>query len=296
LIKKLTIIIFCIILLSSFTVTPKNLSINDNTEEKSETLSDEDAPIWQNDDYWSYDIDTLEITVIQSGTQIVMDLTIDEFKPIVTSVTQSTYNLDLSGKVRGSFSFDDGSGSNFGGDLIYTKMSGDMQVRKTDLATMSGTIIIKSIAILRENPLSIPLPLPLTITVSMSHSSPRPFIDFPLYEGKIGTISEAPTNIEIKAESFILRILNIFIPEIPAEIIIPYEFEIPLIPYLIYQENISVQAGTFNTYNAELGLGLVGNSYYSPDAGNIVKLDINLDLPGQYTIKFSSELKKYNFQ
>jgi hypothetical protein len=172
-IKKFAIMIILMLLLTSSIGIAENIMEDNNTKEKNKTFFNDDVPTWQVNDYWTYDINKLDLKVIQSGTEINSSLTFTDFKLTVTSVTDSAYKLDITGKVQGSFLYNDGSGLLLGGKFIYSKMSGSIQLRKSDLATISGEIMIKSITLLTQNPLSIPLPIPLTIKVSIVHDSLR---------------------------------------------------------------------------------------------------------------------------
>lgn len=294
-IKKIAIIIILMLLITSFTSTAENIPEYNNIKENNKTYFNEDVPTWQINDYWTYDINKLDLKITQSGTQTNLSLIFTNFKLTVVSITNSTYNLNISGKVQGSFLYNDSSGLLLGGKFLFSKMSGSMQLRKSDLATISGELIIKSITLLNQNPLKIPLPIPLTIKVSIAHDSSRPFIDFPLYDQKLGTISEATPNIDIKVESIVLKILHIFIADIPSEIISHTGLLVPSIPYIATQESISVKAGTFNAYNIRLGLGLIGYLYYAPEVKNIVKLNIGIDLLYQYSMMFNAELINSNY-
>lgn len=294
---KRTIALFiCMLLMFSLSGVAQHI-VTKTSNETYTTMLDDDVPVWDEDDYWIFDIDTFFIQINESGQFIELDFNMDNLLIEVAQASPgSSYLLDISGKLAGSYSYDDGAGMKIGGALYLTRLSGTMQVRETDLALERGDIKITSIALLTEHPLpiSIPIPIPLTIKLSVEHNLPRPLIDFPLFDGKQGIIDEAALSANIRVESIVLKILNIFNPEIPAEIILDQDVNMPNLVYEAIAEEIAVQAGIFNAYNIEFFQGLLGSIYYAPDAGNIIKAEAELDLEGIF-VQFHGEVKEYKF-
>jgi len=75
-------------------------------------------------------------------------------------------------------------------------------------------------------------------------------------------------------------------------------FKIAEIPPPIFfcnnTEDVTVKAGTFNTYNISIGFGL-GNIYYAPSVGNIVKISGNFTAAMPYVKSFETQLIHTNF-
>lgn len=259
---------------------------------------EDDVPIWDVGDSWTYLVDTCSVQFYESEQLIEINLSMDSFLVKVEETTATSYLLGISGKIQGSFGYDDGAGTTLAGRLYFTKISGTLQIRKADLAVEKALVVIRGIALLKEHPLpiSIPIPVPLTITVNVEQGTPRPFIDFPLYDGKEGIISEAHLSANIKVESIVLKILHIFNSEIPKEIILDQEIDTPMFPYSATAEEITVQAGTFAAYNLSFFEGLFGSIYYASAAGNIVKAEAKMDIPDQLMIRFHGELKQTNYE
>jgi hypothetical protein len=70
--------------------------------------------------------------------------------------------------------------------------------------------------------------------------------------------------------------------------------EIPPILFCNNTEDVTVTAGTFNAYNISIGIGL-GNIYYAPSVGNIIKISGNLTAAMPYVKSFDIQLIYTNF-
>lgn len=151
---------------------------------------------------------------------------------------------------------------------------------------------------------------PITITINLEADFDEHFtlIDFPLHANKIWTLPRANVTVDGAISSFWLRILNIvnkiasivgmdFIPPELAKFLpvidisevlnafnISNKIEIQL-PTELYgsplfecvgQETITVEAGTYNAYDISI-VDDVGNIYYSPEIGTIVKITGNFN-------------------
>ncbi|UCF49672.1 MAG: hypothetical protein JSU91_07960 [Thermoplasmatales archaeon] len=274
--KRLIGLIICTLLLCSMS----GLAYNITTEEDKTTIND-DVPIWEFADSWRYDIGRLFLQLNQSGQFIKLDLSLDNLLTNVVGVTSTSYEMSISGNIAGIFDYDDGSGTTLGGILFMTRVSGDLQIRQSDLAAEEAIIVIKSIALLLEHPLPlpIPIPVPLTITITIIQETPRPLIDFPLFDGKIGIIPETDLITSIKVESIALKILHIFIPDIPEEIIIEQNVTLPMLLYSATQEEITVSGVNYTAYNINFYEGLLGSIYYAPTAGNYIKALADISTP-----------------
>jgi hypothetical protein len=296
--KRMIGVILCMLLLGSLTGITQCLATNTVLQKTSTTSMEDDVPIWDVGDSWTYLIDTCNVQFFESGQLIGINLSMDSFLVEVKETTATSYVLGISGKIQGSFEYDDGAGTTLAGRLYFTKISGTMQLRKADLAVEEALVVIRGIALLKEHPLpiSIPIPVPLTITLNVEQSAPRPLIDFPLYDGKEGIISEAHLSANIKVESIVLKILNIFNSEIPKEIILDQVMDIPMLLYTANAEEVTVQAGTFTAYDITFFEGLLGSIYYASATGNIIKAEAEMDIPDQLAIRFHGELKQTNYE
>ena len=177
---------------------------------------------------------------------------------------------------------------------------------------------------IREQPF-VPFPIPalyvpLRVNLDFSFQGGFPIIEFPLFVEKTWTLPSIIFSIDGQIRSiwlnvvkFIIRIasnfgFDIVPPEIAnllpridiGNLIIALKGDntitidssmwqdTPLLGIDTFGE-ITVPAGTFNAYDIILPLGL-GNLYYSPDVGNIIKMTI-----GPIDSELNMELKETNF-
>ena len=295
--KRFIVLVIIMLVACSFSSVAKTNLYNPETETIYTFNMDDDVPTWQVGNYWTYDVDTLTVQFNESGQLINIDLNVNNLKLEVSSKVSDIYVIDVSGKITGSFLFDDGAGMKFAGNLYFTRFSGEIQLYQSNLSLDSGHLVLKSIALLREHPLSIPIPIPipLTITVNVDNSMPRPFIDFPLFDGKMGVVAESFVSANIKIESIVLVILNMLKPDIPAEIYFEQSMDVPELLYNATVENVTVYPGTFSAYNIGFFEGLLGAVYYAPTVGNFIKAFAELNLEDSIYFKFNGELKEYNY-
>jgi hypothetical protein len=264
-----------------------------NITNEVETITmDDDVPVWEVGDTWVYNVAKASFQLNQSGQMMSLDLSLTDLEISVLGTTSSTYKLTLSGDIGGLFDYDDGAGTNLGGILFITSISGELEINQANLAAEQTNIIIKSIAILLEHPfiLPIPIPLPMTITLDIRQETPRSLLDFPLFDGKEGLIPETDLITSIKVESIVLRILNSFTADIPEEIYLEQNFTLPMLLYSVKEEQVPVEAGNYTAYNIEFFQGLLGSLYYAPDVGNYIKataelntMDMMFDIKGELT-------------
>jgi len=282
--KRLVCLIVCTLLMFSMT------SLAYNVKNDVETIKlDDDVPVWETGNSWRYNIAKLSFQLNQSGQMMSLDMSLPDLLIEVLGATSTSYNLAVSGNINGLFDYDDGAGTTIGGILFITKMNGELKIRQIDLAAEQANLVIKSIALVLEHPLApIPIPIPLKITINILQENPRPLIDFPLYDGKEGIISETYIAANIRVESFVLRLLHSIINDFPEEIYVEQNVTLPMLLYTANEEQISVEAGNYTAYNIGFFQGLLGSIYYAPAAGNYIKavaeintMDIMLDIKGE---------------
>jgi hypothetical protein len=66
------------------------------------------------------------------------------------------------------------------------------------------------------------------------------------------------------------------------------------LPSLFYEavmEQVTVLAGTFSAYRIGFLQGAIGAVYYAPERENIIKIEMDLELPNELIIQVSGELK-----
>lgn len=292
--KKLVGLILCIMLVFSFSTVAQTVETD---LIKNKTLMDDDVPIWEIGDYWTLVVNEFLVQLNQSGQLIELSMIMDEFTLTVESETTTSYQLSVSGKMQGTFLYDDGAGTRLSGSFLFTRVTGSMQIRKVDLAAENEQIVIKSIALLTEHPFpfSFPIPLPLKITIDIEQTTPRPLIDFPLFDGKMGLLQETQISASIKVESIVLKILHIFNPEVPEEILFDQVMDVPILQYSASVEEVTVEAGIYTAYDIAFFEGLFGSVHYAPEAGNLIKVQAEMEIAGALLVRFQGELKETNF-
>lgn len=294
--KKIISLFLCTLLICSITGVAQKIKSDKETIINSINSFEDDVPVWTVGNLWKYGIDTFIINFNDSEQLIKLDFSMNNLDVEVAGTTTTSYKLDASGKISGSFEYNDGTGMRLSGTLYFTRATGTMLFRQEDLAAEEEDIVIKTLAIITEHPLplSFPIPLPMTITLNIAHGTPRPFVDFPLYDGKQGILNVSDLSGNIKAESFVLKILHIFFSQVPEEIDITQEISLPALTYNTTVEEVTVAAGTFSAYNIKLFGGLFGSIYYAPDVGNIIKAEAEMDTEGIF-VSFHGELKDTNY-
>lgn len=293
--KKHINVFLCIMIIGLPNIT--GLVITNNLKQMNSFIVD-DVPSWNLKDSWSFYVSRFQTNFSMSGALIDFDTYSDNLTIRMIGYSELFYILELSGNLKGSFFYESGEGIILKGNLFFTKVSGNLYIRKNDLAYDKLQIIIKGIALLVQHPLqfNIPIPLPLTITINVKQNNPRPFIDFPLFDGKQGLINETIISADIKIESIVLQILSFFFESIPYGIYYKDTYNIPVFNYFAKNENISVIAGAFNAYNISFAWNLFGSVYYAPLVGNIIKIESIIEVPDEFLVLCIGELKDYYYQ
>ncbi len=294
--KKIISLFLCTLLICSITGVAQNIKSDKKTIINNMNSFEDDVPVWTVGNLWKYRIDTFLVNFNDSGKQVKLDFSINNLDVEVKGTTTTSYELDASGKFSGSFEYDDGAGMRLSGNLYFTRATGLMLIRQEDLTAEEENIVIKTFAIITEHPLplSFPIPLPMTITLKIAHVTPRPFVDFPLYDGKQGMLNVLNLSGDIKTESFVLKILHIIFPQVPEEIALAQEISLPALAYNTTVEEVTVTAGTFTAYKIQFFEKLFGSIYYAPAAGNIIKAEAEMDTEGIF-VSFNGELKDTNY-
>ena len=187
----------------------------------------------------------------------------------------NTYSLEFTGKLNCEYEIYLTSPSltfyvtgNFKDTL--TNLKGNVVFTKSDLALRDISAEIKGISAAKISPIPIPLPIPFKATITGDLSTDFPLFDFPLYVPKFWDL---PTmNIEMK-----VNFGGIFgFISIPITMTVQYQWT-PLAFHCKDQGSVSVEAGTFNAYEISSTFFDLFDYFYAPAAGNLVKLDANMD-------------------
>jgi hypothetical protein len=292
---------------------PQKIESKSSTETMS-TAYAADVPVWEIGDQWTYQIDDISIVHQQEGKSINLLLTIAELPLTVTSTAGDFYTLEFQTSVSGqcTVSVDPGDGpANF--SIIFSDLdiSGKVLIEKSTLGIKEISAGFNKEKISIEIKQSI-IPLPrflqkfstkITMNIATTFDTPFSLLTFPLNTGNVWNMTSTNITINGKIQSLYLNLIN-FInkmaklfgkeflpPEIAALLpVIDIKdalttlgygnvFPIPTTSdafYCLNTENITVPAGTYEAYNIVLFEG-VGQCYYAPTAGNVVKITGNFE-------------------
>ena len=98
--RKKTIVIFLVSMLVIPSVIVSGEQLN---EEKEPIVTTMDGPIWKVGNSWTYTIDNFWVNYTYQGNNVQLAGRIDDFKMTVAEITETTYVVDLSGKVSATY-------------------------------------------------------------------------------------------------------------------------------------------------------------------------------------------------
>jgi len=333
--SKMVGILICVMLLTTFLAVAQNVenkTIKHVTNDKYTVLFDDDVPVWEVGDQWIYRINDIDVDFNEDNQSLQIHLEIAELQLDVTDDGGDSYILGFSGKISGTcdagFDFGDGP-VRINVTLESTSISGDIKIEKTNLGMEEINAFVEGRLIIHvfeqpyvELPFSIPeIPIRGEIDLNVDLENSFAILDFPLNTSKIWNLSATNFSVDGEIRSIWLYLLN-FINKIAAifgfellpeeiagllpiidigdaldEVDIGNTFEIPEIPYAFAcfnRENITVEAGTFDAYNISI-LGGIASCFYAPEAGNVIKIEGNLEELLPYVTSINMELIETNF-
>jgi hypothetical protein len=275
------LLIFMLVI-STFIVSAENI----------ETLNspinpDDDVPIWNIGNSWTYQVSEFSVDYAYEEISIVMNGQIDDFKWTVTD-TSTDYILDVEGKVSATFegTLPFGSGIlNFNGDIKSNrnKITGEIVFTKTNLEIVDFNAEIKGIAKIQIHPIPFKLPLPIKITANADLSTAFPLLNFPLKIPKFWNLPE----MDIEMHTTFGGIFGIF--SYPLKLTTHYSWT-PLAFSVLAQETITVPEGTYDAWKIESLIGDYFTYYYAPAVGNLIKIEVNMPRGG-----IKAELTEKNY-
>jgi hypothetical protein len=236
------------------------------------TILDDDVPIWEVGDSWTYTVKNFGVDFSDTGISVQIQGTIDDFTWTVSSTTGSDYTLDITGKITADYSFYYNTGSR----EIYvtgafkpllTRLEGTLVFTKSNLELKDIDAQIRGITMAVIQPLPFGIPLPYKIDVSGNLDAVFPIVDFPIYNGK--TWSSPSLNIQMQAT------MGGPLGFISFPFTLSSSFPSWVIGCIDYAP-ITVQGNTYNAYQIEPIFVTLFRLFYSPEVGNLVKLDAAL--------------------
>jgi len=270
---KILGIIVCMLLLTSV-ITAVGQTTIEKKQNKGSNILDDDVPIWNVGDSWTYTIDDFTFDYEGGGQKIFFDGSIDDFTWTVADTGGSTYKVDFTGKLNCNYEIYLSSSSG----TIYvtgnikntlTRMDGTLVFTKSNLQLQDMSAEIKGITAAKIYPIPIPLPIPFKATVEGDLSTEFPLFDFPLSSNKFWTLPDMDIIMSIHAGG-IFGIINI-----PITFSTHYSW-MPLAFHCKNKQDVSVEAGTFNAWEIESTFFDLFRYYYAPEVGNIIKIDATM--------------------
>lgn len=276
--------IICLLILLSLITTVESTSIEQLDKES--TSFDDDVPIWNNGDSWTYSIDSFTVDRSDSSNTFIIEGKIDNFRWTVADTSGSKYKVDFSGKLDATYEFYLASAKLSVKGIFnpsLTRLKGSIFFEKSNLEISSFNADIIGITSAIISPIPIPIPIPIRISADGNLDTPMPILDFPLADWKLPW---ALPEINVVTETKVGGILGII--GVPITFSTHYDWT-PLAFWCLGQESVSVQAGTFDAWEISSIIGDYFQYYYAPSVGNIIKINVDL-----YTTKLSGQLKDTN--
>jgi hypothetical protein len=332
--KTIVGVLIGLMLMTSFLTAayPVDLPSNQRSDGVDTVLFDDDVPVWEIGDSWTYKIDDINVDVEEDNQSIHIHLEIEELPLTVVDDAGDSYTLDFEAEVSGTFDFGFDLGD---GPIVITAVlestpvTGDVTIAKSNLgikavnAYMVGRLLVNIIEQpYIELPFSLPeIPVPGEIDVAVDFSNPFALLDFPLNTSKVWNLAYTNCSVDGSIQSIWFKIINFIniIADLLSIELLPPElsdllpvldigdllvliygtnvFEIPEVPFAFAcssMDNITVEAGTYSAYNISI-VGGLAQCYYAPEVGNVAKLygDFTELLP--YIQELNMELVDTNY-
>lgn len=309
-------------------INTNNSTTNNLTTNSKPTFYLFDPPIWEKGTVWNYDLTDVNID-IEQGYGITFHLHIGTANiPLeVVDDSGSNYQVSYKTKITGNIYIEANISDlsiKLQGDLVRTKLKGEISYRKSDLGITSISMQLSGkVALSISKPIHLPAIRALvTLNLNIGFSNPYTLLSFPMETGNFWGLPATAISIDGSIKSPWLRVVNIahnmarFMGLIPEEYkgysdlikqILPVidfsdtlrlfnvsnPIDVPEIPVLFYclnMETVTVQAGSFDAYNISM-VG-AGNLYYAPDVGRIIKITGNIKDFIPYLENINMELVK----
>jgi len=315
--KLIGLLICIMLLTTLFAAAKPVNTIPEKTSAKTQTASATmvDVPVWAVGDTWTYQVDDISINYTTDTQSIQLHGSLSELPLEVTSTTGDFYTLSFETTMNGIGYINanpvDGP-VNVSVTISDLAIEGTVQIEKSSLGIKDITLSFDNQKItftINDQPY---LPLPkwlhilsakFTSDIDVNCDISVALLSFPLNIGMFWDLVATSFSVNGQLEGklfnllyFLNNVVKLFGKElIPAEIaallpIIDFNealtsflgtnvFEIPGFVGVFYcpaTETISVPAGTYDAYNITL-MGGIGQCYYAPTAGNIIRLRGNFE-------------------
>ncbi len=293
-------------------ITDKNV---ENISVQKTALFGDDVPTWEEGTVWTYKIDNFDFTFAETeGRSIDFHLSTSELKLKVATETGPSYrtefeaNIELEFDINIDLYIEDKDPIIISGSLLDATIEGDIYFDKSTLGIrkidgyLTGVMKINSTSPINLQFLA-SFPIPITLNLDVDFDEPYTFIDFPINADETWGLPQINVTIDGEIRSIWLRLANVankilslfgmgFIPPELAQFLpivdisevlnafnISDKMPLPKVPDIFEsssQKSITVEAGTYDAYDISI-LDGIGNMYYSPEVGMILKMTGNFN-------------------
>jgi hypothetical protein len=272
--KKKTIGMFVLMLVSTTTILPVTATVekNDMNVSKSEV----DVPIWSVGDSWTYQMEYFESDPKGILTySVISDITIE-----VTEDSEDSY------KLIGMFDSPKIVVTLWRISLKPTKSveyKHNIEISKEDLGLVKWDQMMEGIFLLCIGKIPLPIPIQFLARFENIFQPAWNILPFPLYDGKSGNLESVQFKHDFEVSMF-RGLIPINVGE--------GGWELPQLSYTCTKEQIAVPAGTYNAYRvrADQGGNMHFTSYYNEEVGNVVKETIYIPFEETGTTYFDLDL------
>ena len=332
---KLIGILICLMLMTTFLTVAKpseKIESKSSTETMS-TAYDANVPVWEIGDQWIYKIDNISINNQTESKTINLFLKIAELPLTVISTIGDFYTLTFTTNVsgQGKIYSDQGDGPvNISITFTNISLSGNVIIEKSTLGIKEISVAFSKekflVDIIDQPFFKLPrilqkISAKITMNMTTTFDTPFSLLTFPLSTLLVWNSTATNFTINGKIQCLWLNLINFlnkmaklagneFLdPDVAA--LLPVldikealttlgngnVFQTPAISdafFCLNTENITVPAGLYYAYNITL-IGGLAQCFYAPTAGNVIKINGNLEEIIPYLKGINMELLSTNY-
>jgi hypothetical protein len=283
--KKIVGILVCTLLIAA--AVPAVGILNIKKQSNGTTSYEADVPVWEVGDSWTYNEHYNEFAYKNDGTILLAWYHNCTSTYTVKNITGDSYKLKLTSK--------NNEGSIIVGSIRlkytpFTKLTQELEHRKTDLAYKSWLHQEKGFVFWLLGKIGVPIPAHFSLVTEASFSPAQELIPFPLTPGKTGTFSSYTITGHQKI-SLYFGLLKVSDSD--------FSNNISAQDYICEMTNITVPAGPYEAYNLSTDVGSAQNYsylYYVSEVGFIAKVSYHLeDDSGKPVLNYEHELVSTNY-
>jgi len=243
--KMLAVLINAIFLISIAAVANP---ITDDFKENKRANIDDPVPIWNVDDYWTFNFYDFTVNYTYGDIKIFIDGRIDDLNWTVVDTSGTDYKVKITGEINADYYE---VYMPFSSKILHitgsikpslTSLSGTIVFTQSDLEVKDISAQLKGIIFAKISPIPFSIPIPFKLTLDSDLSVVFPIFDFPLSDNKFWSLPD----VDIVSN---LKVGGIFgLIKFPFTITSKYYF-IPFAFHCKPKIDVTVEAGTYNAYN-----------------------------------------------